>query len=258
MSGLLLKNVASSMRAMRVFGSYALVYVFDGGGFYLDANGKNQRVTAGDLIFVFPTLAHRYGPDAGQTWSEFYLVFTGPVFELWERTGLLRPEQPIHHLEPIDHWLSRFESVLGAPRKLGFAPPLLEVCRLQNVLAEALVGGSKGSARQAELQWVSRACALLEADLTRDVDLRGLARKMGAGYASFRKRFTQIVGVPPGRYRATRIIDRACALMQRGDLTDKQIAGELGFCDEFHFSRRFKQIVGQSPRQFRRSLPGVG
>lgn len=43
--------------------------------------------------------------------------------------------------------------------------------------------------------------------------------------------------------------------MQQTDLSDKQIAAELGFCDEFHFSRRFKQITGRSPRAFRSGLP---
>jgi len=43
--------------------------------------------------------------------------------------------------------------------------------------------------------------------------------------------------------------------MQGGNLTDRQIAERLGFCDEFYFSRRFKQLTGRSPRQFREELP---
>ncbi len=62
------------------------------------------------------------------------------------------------------------------------------------------------------------------------------------------------MGTPPARWRAARIIERACELMLRGGLVDKQIADRLGFSDEFHFSRKFKQVIGQSPRQFRRSL----
>lgn len=246
------------MDSMRVLGHYAIVYVFDGGGFYRDARGVDQRVTAGDLLVLFPTLGHSYGPGPQDTWSEFYLVFNGLVFELWEKHGLLRPDQPIHRLDPVDYWLKRFESVLGAPRTLGFAPPLLEVCRLQQVLGEALVGGPRGAADQADAQWVSRACALLEADLSRSLDMHDLAEQLGGSYASFRKRFTRLVGTPPARYRSVRIIERACELMQQGSLTDKQIAAALGFCDEFHFSRRFKQIVGSSPRQYRRSLPFIG
>ena len=43
--------------------------------------------------------------------------------------------------------------------------------------------------------------------------------------------------------------------MQEQNLTNKEIAYRLGFCDEFHFSHRFKQIMGKSPQRFRRSIP---
>ena len=66
--------------------------------------------------------------------------------------------------------------------------------------------------------------------------------------------FTQIVGMPPAKYRAARIIDRACELIQNSDLSDKQIAEKLGFCDEYYFSRSFKKIRGASPRAFRKTL----
>jgi len=256
MSGLLPEGRGLPRRPMRVLGSYAVVYLIAGEGEYRDANGVEQPVRAGDLMLLFPDLAHRYGPPAGRTWREFFLVFDGPVFDLWRAQGLLRPSEPVLHLEPIDHWLRRLESVLGGGRETGWAPPLLEVCRLQQVLGEALVGGSRGAVPQDEQRWAARACALLESDLSPSTPLASLAARMNTSYELFRKRFTAVVGMPPGRYRATRLIDRACELMQQSDMTDKQIALSLGFCDEFHFSRRFRQIAGRTPTEFRRSLPG--
>lgn len=243
-------------RPMRVFGSYALVYVLDGSGSYADANGYTQAIRPGDAILVFPTLGHYYGPGRGEQWTEIYLVFDGPVFDLWQQTGLLDPRKPVLHAEPIDHWLERIESVLGAPRTAGFSPPLLEVCRLQQILGELLLGGPRGGGISADMRWAAQMSALLSSDLDQTLDLRALASQHQTSYHSLRKRFTRIVGVPPVRYRSMRIVDRACELMQSGELTDKQIAANLGYCDEAHFSRRFKQITGVSPRQFRRRLPG--
>ena len=34
----------------------------------------------------------------------------------------------------------------------------------------------------------------------------------------------------------------------------RTIASELGFCDEFHFSKAFKRAYGISPSEYRRSL----
>ncbi len=204
----------------RIFGQYALVYLLDGSGRYCDANGADQTICPGDFILVFPKLGHRYGPGRGEQWTEIHIVFDGPIFELWESSGFLDPKRPVHHAEPIEYWLQRLESTLGAPRKPGFAPPLLEVCRFQLVLGEMLLGGTRGRGQQKDMEWVSRACALLESDLERDLDLHDLAKTMGTSFDGFRKRFAGIVGIPPARYRVTRMIDRACELMQHGSLTD--------------------------------------
>ena len=248
----LIRN-SPGVASFRRYGQFALVYLLDGSGRYRDTSGIDQAVGAGDLILVFPNLGQAYGPGRGEHWAEFHLCFDGPVFELWQSPGLLDPRKPVRHLEPVHDWLRKFESILSAPRQPGFAPPLLDVCRLQQLLAEIFTD-SRDTSRHDDRQWASRACALLEADLNQELAPGALAAHLGMRYESFRKRFTRIVGQPPARYRTARLIDRACELMQRGQVTDKQIAAALGFCDEFYFSRRFKQMTGQSPRQFRQKF----
>jgi len=244
---------SAGVAPFRRYGQYALVYLLDGSGRYRDTNSNDQAIGPGDLMFIFPKLGHAYGPGRGEHWTEFYLCFDGPVFDLWQTHGLLDPRQPVRHLEPIDAWLKKLEGILSAPRQPGFAPPLVEVCRLQQLLAEILTGAGN-VAGPGDLQWAARACALLEADLERVVNLGALAAQLGMSYESLRKRFARVVGQPPARYRTARLIDRACELMQRGQISDKQIAEVLGFCDAFYFSRRFKQVTGQSPRQFRQKF----
>ena len=219
---------------LRILGSYAVVYLLDGSGRFRDELGMDSRVRAGDLLIIFPDVAHTYGPGRKERWTEFYLCFDGPVFDLWRENGLLNPARPLHHLEPIEHWARKFEGVLGAPRRPGHAPPLLEVCRLQQVLSEALLAGKHGLGSE-EADWIDRACARLESDLNRELDLGALAHELGMSYDAFRKGFARAIGVPPARYRGSRIVDRACELMQAGTLSDREIADGLGFCDEFYF-----------------------
>lgn len=246
---------SQGVRAPRILGQYALVYLLDGSGRYCDANGVDQPASPGDLIVVFPDLPHQYGPGADEHWTEFFLCFGGPVFDLWRQVGLLNEKLPVLHLAPVHEWLQRFESILGHARREGFVPPVIEVCRLQQLLADVVLGMRNKKEHPNDLDWASRACALLEAERGSRIDLGDLARTLGMGYESFRKRFTRLVGQPPARYRIARLIDQACEMMQQENRTsDKEIAEVLGFCDEFHFSRRFKRIVGESPRQFRRRI----
>jgi AraC-like DNA-binding protein len=243
---------------MRILGSYAVVYLKAGEGWFEDDRGWRQAVAAGDLITLFPDIGHRYGPQQGQPWSEFYLVFSGGVFDLWRDCGLLNPAHPVVRLVPVEYWSRRLESVVEKSRVPVPGSSLLEACRLQTVLAEAVATGLNPTGKAEEPAWLALACEALEEDLDRAVDLPGLARRLHMSYDTFRRRFARAVGMPPARFRTHRIIERACLLMQQGKLTDKQVASRLGFCDAFHFSRRFRQVTGMSPRLYRRRFPWPG
>lgn len=252
---------AVGMERPRIFGQFALVYLLSGEGRYQDVRGREQRLVPGDFILVFPKLEHIYNPAPGTSWRTSFLCFQGPVFDLWEETGVLDPAVPIFHREPVDLWSRRVGDVLGPSRRLGSQPPLVEVGRLLELLAAILSHPGDAPLADEDRRWMERATERLETSLESRPDWRELAGEFGLTPEGFRKRFTRLAGQPPARYRAGRLIDRACAMMGETRLTDQQIAERLGFCDEFYFSRKFKDSTGQSPRAFRRSLalrPGFG
>src|SRR5665213_2887733 len=109
-----------------------------------------------------------------------------------------------------------------------------------------------------ESQWIDRACALLSADPSRSVSYPGLAVNLGVSYEVFRRRFRRLTGKAPHRYRQSRVIEQAAELLCTTRRTVSAIAVELGFCDEFHFSRLFKKVRGQSPTVFRQDHLGRG
>jgi AraC-like DNA-binding protein len=239
-----LKNHTGPGPNMRVLGSYALMYLLRGPGLYRDARGVRSELVTGDLLLVFPNIAHTYGPPPGETWDEFYIVFSGPAFDLWRKKNLLDTSALVHHLEPVDYWLRRLDDAVERG-----TDSLQRVCALQHALADALaqpVGGG-------EATFLAKAKSLLEADV--ETALPVIARQVGLSYETFRKQFTRLAGLPPAQYRATQRILKACDLLVTGSMPIKDVATELGFCDEFHFSKRFKQITGLTPSQYRRVLP---
>jgi AraC-like DNA-binding protein len=235
---------------MRVFGQYALVYLVEGAGRYADANGVRLDVSPGDLLTVFPDLPHTYGPGPGQRWSEFYVAFVGPVFDLWRRQGLLDPARPRRRLEPIDYWLRQLERVIEP------ADGLSRACRVQQFLADTIEHTRQLTTASHETAWLADARRLLTP--TEDSPPprpEAVAEMLGMSYEVFRKKFAQFAGVPPAKFRDAGLIDLATRLLHDRALPLKQIARRCGFYDEFHFSRRFKQKVGLSPSEFRERLP---
>jgi len=155
-AGLIHNSVGVPDNPMRILGCFAIVYILDGGGRYKDASGYQSIIKPGVLITLFPKVAHSYGPMEGEPWSEIWFTFEGPIFDLWEKVGILNAAQPIHHVEPIDYWFRRLEDCLGAPRQPNkFTYPLIEICRLQLVLSEMLLDINKSSNPPQELAWAS-------------------------------------------------------------------------------------------------------
>jgi AraC-like DNA-binding protein len=249
-----IKDSAGVQGKARVLGSYALVYLLEGSGFYRDVQGHGYRVGAGDLLVIFPEIGHTYGPEAGEHWSEFYCVFDGPAFDLLRDIGMLDADRPVVHLAPVASWLARLQAALPSQTANTLAERTIMISRFVQLVTE-IAAVSAVDAATAAPAWIAEACRLLRDQLDRDIRPSDVAAQLGVPYETFRKRFQQHVGVSPGRYRVTRRIDAACGLLLETNLTTQAIAARLGFADAFHFSRRFKQVTGLTPRDFRQRLP---
>lgn len=241
-----------SFRTMRVFGNYALVYLITGEGTYSDARGLTQEVTAGDAIIVFPEIAHRYGPGRGQTWNEIYAVFKGPLFDLWRERGILDDRRPVIHADPQRDWLGLLEEVLGAEPPHA-TTPMHQLLQFTDVFTALVQSATSGGKDHKEDHWLRYAKELLNANLEHEVTAATVARQVGLSHENFRKRFAKETGMAPAHYRTQQRIAAARELLLRPNFTLRAIADSLGFSDEFHFSRRFKEITGQTPREFRKA-----
>lgn len=244
-------------KAMRILGSYALVYMTEVDGYYCDDNGFTCDLTSGDLVLIVPELAHAYGPKSGTAWQQIYFVFNGPQFDLWREQGLLATDRPVWHLEPVDYWSRRLAEVV-VPEE-GQTPPaaLRAMGRFLAILADALAARADAAAGPAAPAWIEESERLLGSPGARRwLTPQETAAAVGLSYDNFRKQFTARVGLSPGQFQKRRKIDRACAAIYHGSHGLKELAEELEFCDVFHFSKAFKQVMGMSPSEFRRKAHG--
>lgn len=94
--------------------------------------------------------------------------------------------------------------------------------------------------------------AFLDAHLADAVTLRSAAEQIGAGPTRLARAFTATFGIAPHRYVLGRRMEAARDRILEGQpLAD--VAAELGFADQAHLSRRFRQHLGTTPGRFARS-----
>ena len=85
-----------------------------------------------------------------------------------------------------------------------------------------------------------------------DVDALARGAHMSAGH--FSREFKRAYGESPYSYLMTRRIERAMALLRRGDLSVTEICFEVGCASLGTFSTRFTELVGVSPSAYREQM----
>ena len=97
----------------------------------------------------------------------------------------------------------------------------------------------------------------IDREYDQPLDVEALARgaNMSAGHLS--RRFKAAYGESPYAYLMTRRIERAMALLRRGDLTVTEVCFAVGCGSLGTFSTRFTELVGVPPSVYRREAAGV-
>jgi len=94
----------------------------------------------------------------------------------------------------------------------------------------------------------------IDANLEGDLSLERMASIACLSRYHFARAFRQAVGQPPHRYVSARRLERAKALLTRGDRPLVDIALSLSFCSQANFTRDFKQATGQAPGHYRQTV----
>ena len=94
----------------------------------------------------------------------------------------------------------------------------------------------------------------IDREYAQPLDVEALARgaHMSAGHLS--RQFKLAYGESPYAYLMTRRIERAMALLRRGDLTVTEVCFEVGCSSLGTFSTRFTELVGVPPSVYRREM----
>jgi transcriptional regulator GlxA family with amidase domain len=102
-----------------------------------------------------------------------------------------------------------------------------------------------------ELRWLRLARDRMDREYAEPLDVPALARTAMMSPAHFSRRFREAYSETPYSYLMTRRIERAKALLRRGDLSVTEVCFAVGCNSLGSFSARFTEIVGETPSAYR-------
>lgn len=229
---------------------YLLVYVAAGKGSYR-INKKTFKVSENDFFVLPVKYATNLEASRENSWSIYWAYFAGTqapnlVQHLVGNDYAPKKAKPLvgrvaqfndilHHLELMEnienlvYANSRFYSFLCSFRLM-------------------ILSTKKHSSKDGIIQSIE----YMREHINDVITLEELAEVAGFSVSHYCALFRQKTMQTPMQLYTSMKIQRACQLLQNKNQTIKAISYSLGFFDQYHFSKVFKQVMGVAPRNFRR------
>lgn len=116
---------------------------------------------------------------------------------------------------------------------------------------------SADAVRLRDLARLRRVRDRIDREYAQPLDVASLARGVHMSAGHFSRQFKRAFGESPYSYLMTRRIERAMALLRRGDLGVTEVCLAVGCASLGTFSTRFSELVGMSPARYRREAAGA-
>ena len=113
-----------------------------------------------------------------------------------------------------------------------------------------------GLSREPLPEWLGRARDLLHAASAEALSMKDVAAAVGVHPVHLARSFRARFRMTPGDYLRRARLDRAAALLARGDEPLANVALAAGFCDQSHLVRAFRREYRMTPGEYRRSVRG--
>jgi AraC-like DNA-binding protein len=120
-----------------------------------------------------------------------------------------------------------------------------------------VTGGAAEEQHLRDLALLRRVRDRIDREYAQPLDVEALARDAHMSPGHFSRRFRLAYGESPYSYLMTRRVERAMALLRRGDLSVTEVCFEVGCASLGTFSARFTELVGVPPSTYRREAGGA-
>ncbi len=231
------------------FVNFHCSFIFRGVG-TISINGVVHRLEAPCGFVVYPGDRVEYdAADATSFFNQLYFDFDPRYVPVIEKMRLADRSRRVWPLANPSRLWALAEELCALSQSFPLERGVDRVDRLcEQVLMESCEQAEPGTPGS---RVVARVLEKMRRDPSLPFDLTETARLSNMSEATFRRHWAREVDIAPRCYLEQLRIRTASRLLIETELPIREIAGKVGFDDEFYFSRRFRALQGCSPRGYR-------
>ena len=236
---------------------YLFHYVISGSGTLVatDSTGTDQtyHIRSGQGFMIFPGQNTHYFADKDHPWEYTWIEFDGlRAKETIELSGLSL-DNPIYKATSKDLREILKEELLYIASH-GDATPFHLIGHLYLAI-DALIRSTSimQTSKISRLQdfYIHEALSYIEQNFQNDISVENIAAVCGLNRSYFGKIFKDGIGKSPQEFLLNYRMIKAAELLKLTKLSIKDVGNAVGYPNQLHFSRAFKNIYGVSPRDWR-------
>ncbi|MDD5698148.1 MAG: AraC family transcriptional regulator [Victivallaceae bacterium] len=234
----------------RYFEFYSISHMYHGAGRLWLLPGREFEVKAGQCVIIGPGTVNRYGGCGGRAYVEDSLCFTGPVADMMRHAAVIR--DGVFNLGEARRLLLILK-LAGDP---AADSQINANIALQKLLVDIYNENKQQPAVRTDFV-IDQLIAAIKEQIGRWWTVGEMADFCNLSDDQFRRLFLKRTGMLPKIYIDRLKIQKAAELLLSNRFRAAEIAEQLGYIDQYHFSRRFKKLTGLSPRRYRQTFTGA-
>jgi AraC-like DNA-binding protein len=227
------------------------VGVTDAGVQVFDYRGAARTSRPGQVVTLYPDEPHDGRAGTGEGFG-YRIVYVEPA-RLADAVCAVRGRpSPLPFVREAVSWNARLARSVAAAFRAPLEPLAADglVVELAEGLLAAAGDGARPAARSVAVAAVARARQLLDAECRRVVRSPELEAATGLTRYELSRQFRLVLGTSPHRYLLMRRLELARGQIHRGRPL-AEIACDVGFADQPHFTRAFRAAFGLTPGRYR-------
>jgi len=231
---------------------YILLYSLGGKGYIENSSGK-MELNPNQFIIIPPQLFHRYQADLENPWTLYWVHFSSNKLkefnEDFKSDRFYQPTNLHYNQKILDVWAQMFASLADGYNTSTIA--YANLC-LYRFLSFFLFPDKKYSLEE-QSDPLDQSIIFMRKNIEKRLTTEDIAQRFQYSSSHYTAIFKRKTGMSPIDYFIRLKIHFACQLLTQTDLKIKEIADRIGYDDPYYFSRLFKQVMGQSPKAYKKT-----